>query len=216
MESGIRRKGLWIIHIAPLLLGLTVALLAGWSMDVTRSGTLIRLGYPFCWFISSTAPSMPPEPGLRPLEPWSEFSLPNLTADTAIWTAVSSIGTLSILAFKTRLKVTRKLWILHTTPLTLGVVITLLTWFVVSTYFPEPAPRMPIFMTYRGYPVHWLQGEGNPGEEPLAWIFILENFIADVVFWFVLALISALVIYYGFCKSIAIKDRLIDLHKEAA
>jgi len=198
--------------MVPLLLGLTVSLLAGWSVQLTSGGTCLVLssGYPFRWFFSATVTRlMPsPEPGLRPLESWWEFSLPNLTADVAIWTAVSVIVTLGVLAFKTRLKVAWKpwLWILHLAPLTLAVIITYSTWFVVSTYFPKPAPRMPIFMTYRGYPVHWLQGEGNPGEEPLAWTFILENFIADVVFWFVLASIGALVIYDGFRKRITIKE----------
>jgi len=204
-----RRRFLW--HVAPLLFGLTAALFSGLSIDLANRGTclVISLGYPFRWFFSAsnTALTPPPEPGLRPLEPWSEFSLPNLTADTAIWTAISVIVSLSVLAFKTRLKVAWKLWvwILHLAPLTLAVIITYSTWFVVSTYFPKPAPRMPTFTTYRGYPVHWLQGEGNPGEEPLAWTFILENFIADVVFWFVLASIGALVIYYGLRKGIVIK-----------
>jgi len=204
-----RRRFLW--HVAALLFSLTVAVFSGWSIDLVNRGTclVISLGYPFYWFYSAINLLPPPPPPLRPLESWWEFSLPNLTADTAIWTAVSAIVSLGVLAFKTRLKVAWKLWvwILHLAPLTLAVIITYSTWFVVSTYFPKPAPRMPTFTTYRGYPLHWLQGEGNPGEEPLAWIFILENFIADVVFWFVLASIGALVIYYGFRKSITIKKR---------
>mgnify|MGYP001084753443 CR=1 FL=1 len=196
------RRELWIVHIAPFLLGLTVSLLAGCSIELANRGTALVLssGYPFRWFYSATVTHLmpPPEPGLRPLESWSEFSLPNLVADAAIWTAVSLIGTLGVLAFKTRLKVAWKswLWVLHLAPLTLGVIITLSTWLVVSTYLPTPAPRMPIFTTYRGYPVHWLQGIGNPGEEPLAWIFQLENFIADIAFWSVLVSIGALVIYW--------------------
>jgi hypothetical protein len=64
---------------------------------------------------------------------------------------------------------------------------------------------MPIFTTYRGYPLPWFVGTGNPHEEPMAWVFQLEYFVADFAFWFVLASISASAIYYRFRKSITIR-----------
>jgi len=187
------RRELWIIHIAPFFLGFAIVVTTWFVpfLDMYSGGFYVYRGYPFYWFITAGYGKI-----------FLEFRLFSLIADVVVWIAVSSIGTLGILAFKARLKVARKLsiWILHLAPFTLGVIITSLTWFVVSTYLPQT--RMPIFTTYRGYPLPWLVGFGNPGEEPLAWNFQLEYFIVDAVFWLVVASITALAIYYGFRKSI--------------
>jgi len=167
------------MHAAPLLLGLAIAVLTWFVASI--EGVSASRGCPFYWFITV---------GAR--ETWSEFKLFSLIADIAVWIAVSSLGTIGILAFKSRLKITKKLWILHIGPLVFGLILTLLTWFVMSTYLPKT--RMPIFTTYRGYPLPWLVGFGNLGEEPLDWVYQWDYFIVDIVFWTAVASIGALAI----------------------